>query len=801
MQIKITGVNLPRYQERPGTVDPNDAWIRKILEFEASKGSAAGTGLSNFGYNTRNPKDIEEAISFFKQDYLPKVQNFPMGLRERLGDYAYNTGRSINDLLLYAAGKISLDDINSSKVFTDEWDRYKDEVLNEFNTNPSLFTWKLDKAKDDVYKTTKQVNGQPNPAYYNTWNYRADMWDPISPTQSAANKPEENEPVTLKSFDQPIKTTKPKIYGTQIADKPIGYDEEGKPVFPAGANVPPWGVEFGKHKGQISATKQDKPFNLADWQKGMQTKYPQIFTTTTTLNPNDLKVTAKLSGPTKATLLTTGLRQLGNFLSTQGDRARREKYRIESGRTDSYFPTVPNEYSRGTEEINTGEFMPNLRTPVQFPGIPSSEYYGIQQYQIGGGIGPTNYVSGTGALLPAMPSTFIDVTDPYLSAPPSKADVVTPKESPELQTVMASKGFALPAAPYTFRLASGFGPRKAPKPGASKNHNGNDMGMPEGTPLFSIKDGIVKNVYEDNKGGKQVVIFYPDGTRAGYAHLSQFNVKIGDQVRMGQQIGLSGNTGISTGPHLHFTYGYHDGKKTTKLIDPNTVFNFNEYTRDKKPKNTEVNNLAAKIINIVEEAYAPTYSTVQTTKGRRNIFGGEIFSNSNPTYSSSNDNNLNIVNSETNTQISYTHRNPLNIHIGDFARQYGGIKGHVDGNGHVAIFPSFDVGIQAAKDLLFGPSYINLTIEEARNRWVKGDPKKESSSTKHIVKALGSNKKLSELTDPEKDKLIKEFIRWEGKDAYNVFKDFKFYEEGGTFELDDDEIDYILSNGGEIEYL
>ncbi len=590
----------------------------------------------------------------------------------------------------------------------------------------------------------------------------------------------------------------PTAYTANIAIQPIGYDEDGKPVFPQGSNVPPWGVEFGKHKGNITATKQDAPFKLEDWKKDMEKKFPQFFPKeqTTVTQPSQ-----GLSSIQKATLLTTGLRGLGNILSKQQDANRREEYRIESGRTDSYFPTVPNVYSRGTEEINTGEFMPNLRTPVQFPGIPAAEYYGMQQYQVGGGIDMGAYIPGTSSLLPAMPASFNETVDfgyPIAATPVSEKSAVT--SSPELETTIASRGFALPAAPYVFRLASGFGPRKAPKPGASTMHNGSDMGMPIDTPLFSVKDGIVKKVYEDGKGGKQIVIFHPDGTRSGYAHLNAFNVKEGDQVRMGQQIGLSGNTGISTGPHLHFTYGYHDGKKTTQLVDPNSVFKFTEYAADKKPKNTEVNKLATKILNIVEDAQSPVTQSFVNTGARRNVFGGAIFSNSTPIVS---DNTSNIVNSETNSEVSYTHKNPLNIHWskGGFAEQYGGIKGAPDQKGFVAKFPSFDVGVQAAKDLLFGPSYINLNIEEARNRWVTGDPKKSADSSKNIVKALGSNKKLSELTDAEKDKLIKEFIRWEGKDAYNAFKDFKFYEEGGIFELDDAEIDYILSNGGEIEYL
>jgi murein DD-endopeptidase MepM/ murein hydrolase activator NlpD len=797
MQIKITGSGLRKYQQQPGTVDPNDAWIRKILEYEASQGSAAGTGLSNWGYNSRNPKNIEEAIGFFKQDYLPKVQQFPMGLRERLGDYTFNTGRNINDLLLYAAGKISLVDINSPNVFTDKWKLYGNDILKEYEQNPSQFLWKLDKAKHDVYSTTKPVNGKTNPAYGATWAPRTDMWgipapaNVSKPTNTSGTPglpyfPElNNRPIIDENtIDRPPSNTLPYDFiGPETEDQ----EKELDPIT----------------KAAWEQAQRDAPIMGVSAEELMKMRQKTITTTTTTAAPFE-----KRSGIIPATAIIAGLQGIGSALTNANDAARREQYRIQSGRTDSYFPTVPNPYSRGIEEINTGEFIPNLRTPVQFPGIPSPEYYGMRQYQIGGGIGTEGYMPGTGALLPAMPASFMDaaVVDSYMSTGQTSAAPVKPSvtTSPELETTMVSRGFALPMAPYTFkRVGSGFGPRKAPTAGASTNHNGVDVGLPLNTPLFSVKDGIVKKVYENSKGGKQLVIFHPDGTRSAMAHLNSWNVKEGDQVKMGQQVALSGNTGISTGPHLHFTYGYHDGEKTTKLIDPNSVFKFNDYIESKKPKDVKINKLASQIISLTEPAgfsNTPTTSQVAVT-GRRNVFGGAILSNSNYTPSS---NTSNVVNSQSNAQISFTHNNPLNIHYGDFAKGYGGTKGHKDGNGYVAIFQDFDTGIKAAKNLLFGPSYNNLTVSGARKRWVG----QEDDSVSYIVKAMGEDKRLKDLTIDEQEKLIKLFAQWEGKQAYRAIKDMDLkpylknqYQEGGIFELSDDEIDYILSNGGEVEYL
>lgn len=154
-------------------------------------------------------------------------------------------------------------------------------------------------------------------------------------------------------------------------------------------------------------------------------------------------------------------------------------------------------------------------------------------------------------------------------------------------------------------------------------------------------------------------------------------------------------------------------------------------------------------------------------------------------------------------EISYSHNNPLNIHYGKFTSSYGATKGAYDNMGNVAIFPNLNSGVQAAKDLLFSPksAYYNLRISEARNRWVNGDVDQPSESTRHIVKAMGKDTYISQLTPPEKDKLLKLFAKWEGKQGYNAIKDMQLFKEGGVYELDDNEIQQILANGGQVQYL
>ncbi|MDR2547030.1 MAG: M23 family metallopeptidase [Lachnospiraceae bacterium] len=102
------------------------------------------------------------------------------------------------------------------------------------------------------------------------------------------------------------------------------------------------------------------------------------------------------------------------------------------------------------------------------------------------------------------------------------------------------------------RLASGYGPRVAPTRGASTYHRGVDWGTPTGTPIFASSGGVVSRAGWGSGYGYVVYIDHPDGRQTRYAHLSRILVSVGQHVSQRERIALSGNTGISTGPHLHF---------------------------------------------------------------------------------------------------------------------------------------------------------------------------------------------------------------------------------------------------------
>lgn len=106
--------------------------------------------------------------------------------------------------------------------------------------------------------------------------------------------------------------------------------------------------------------------------------------------------------------------------------------------------------------------------------------------------------------------------------------------------------------PVYGRISSSFGRRKAPKKGASTYHKGIDFAVPVGTAVAATCGGVVQRAGWGSGYGYCVYIQHPDGKVSRYGHLSKVLVKAGQSVNQGQKIALSGNTGVSTGPHLHF---------------------------------------------------------------------------------------------------------------------------------------------------------------------------------------------------------------------------------------------------------
>jgi len=116
------------------------------------------------------------------------------------------------------------------------------------------------------------------------------------------------------------------------------------------------------------------------------------------------------------------------------------------------------------------------------------------------------------------------------------------------------------------RLASGFGMRIHPIYKARRMHYGIDFAAPRGTPIYATGDGIVKMASKSLKKvgyGNQVEIDHGYGYVTKYAHMQEFVVKKGDQIKRGQLIGYVGSSGGSTAPHCHYEI-IKDGRK----VDP-----------------------------------------------------------------------------------------------------------------------------------------------------------------------------------------------------------------------------------------
>ena len=104
------------------------------------------------------------------------------------------------------------------------------------------------------------------------------------------------------------------------------------------------------------------------------------------------------------------------------------------------------------------------------------------------------------------------------------------------------------------RLTSAFGVRADPIDGTRKRHAGVDLAAPIGTPIRAVKDGVVRFAGERGAYGNIVVVDHGDGSETRYAHCEAIGVRPGERVTAGQDIATVGNTGRSTGPHLHFEF-------------------------------------------------------------------------------------------------------------------------------------------------------------------------------------------------------------------------------------------------------
>jgi len=122
------------------------------------------------------------------------------------------------------------------------------------------------------------------------------------------------------------------------------------------------------------------------------------------------------------------------------------------------------------------------------------------------------------------------------------------------------------------KISSTFGFRMHPIRNVKRFHKGIDLQAPRKTPVYAPADGVVTYVGGSIHFGygRMIVISHSYGITTTYAHLNKILVKRGDVIIKGQKIGLSGNTGLSTGPHLHYEVRY-----ANKSLNPIYFMNWN----------------------------------------------------------------------------------------------------------------------------------------------------------------------------------------------------------------------------------
>ena len=211
-------------------------------------------------------------------------------------------------------------------------------------------------------------------------------------------------------------------------------------------------------------------------------------------------------------------------------------------------------------ENNTTESQTQPETNNQIPTQSGTNQGGQSQTQ------PVQNQPSTSSHPTSQPPT-IQITPPIQHQTPNSQNKYIPSRSPIGSDILVS---------------SDFGPRRAPTAGATSWHKGIDISIPIGTSIFATADGTIEYIQDQgNKGGgKYVVVKHGNSNfRTAYMHLSDNKVRrVGDSVHVGDLIGISGNTGVSTGPHLHYTIYYTEPNKkfawSADAIDPVWPLNY-----------------------------------------------------------------------------------------------------------------------------------------------------------------------------------------------------------------------------------
>lgn len=177
--------------------------------------------------------------------------------------------------------------------------------------------------------------------------------------------------------------------------------------------------------------------------------------------------------------------------------------------------------------------------------------------------GIVHVLAGTAVALAAVTMAWAAIPQPH-PAPAPVAPTVEPAPEPLVS-------FATPVAGEP--VISPWGLRRLPWERQGRLHAGVDIAAPSGAPIASVADGIVVAVGEGGGYGRYVEVRHLDGLTSFYGHLggARKGLRVGSSVKGGEPIARIGDTGVSTGPHLHFEIR-HEGEPVNPVLFLNRAF-------------------------------------------------------------------------------------------------------------------------------------------------------------------------------------------------------------------------------------
>ena len=191
--------------------------------------------------------------------------------------------------------------------------------------------------------------------------------------------------------------------------------------------------------------------------------------------------------------------------------------------------------------------------PYETEYIPDDSRYTTQKEIIQEGIAGSRKVRAEITYINGIEVDFNLLEEDVITAPQNRIVKRGTKSVPRELTLATEGRMPLPLKKGTYsRISCPFGPRKAPVPGASTFHKGIDMAADTGTPIYASADGTVRYAGSEPGFGLYIKLSHDGGVQTLYGHCSQLLVKKGEKVKAGQIIALVGNTGRSSGSHLHF---------------------------------------------------------------------------------------------------------------------------------------------------------------------------------------------------------------------------------------------------------